>query len=55
MHINSLPRGEQFIILRDFNTVVGSIEDKDQRYDVFEPRGCGVANDAGKDIKLLSF
>ena len=53
--MSSVPVGEHYVILGDFNARVGSRSDvdADQWSGVLGPHGCGAANDAGKE--LLSF
>ena len=53
--MSSVPVGEHYVILGDFNARVGSRSDvdADQWSGVLGPHGCGVANDAGRE--LLSF
>ena len=40
--LNSLSRGERFIVLGDFDAQVGSRENEDRWYDVFGPHGSDV-------------
>ena len=51
--ISSVPSGEVYILLGDFNARVGSRESDEQWTGVRGPHGYGVANDAGRE--LLSF
>ena len=52
--ISSVPSGERYILLGDFNARVGSKDSDDEQWSgVRGPHGYGVANDAGRE--LLSF
>ena len=52
--LSSIPSGEKYVVLGDFNARVGSREYVGDHWDAVRgPHGFGVVNDAGK--KLLSF
>ena len=53
--ITSVPAGDYYVILGDFNAHVGSrsVDEDDRWSGVLGPHGCGEVNEAGKD--LLSF
>ena len=49
--LSSVLAGEKYVILGDFNARVGSRQVVgDQRSRVRDPHGCGVTNDAGKEL-----
>ena len=48
---SSVLAGEKYVVLGDFNACVGSRKVVgDQWSEVWDPHGCGVTNDAGKEL-----